>query len=269
MSYFDKKVVWVTGASSGIGKELAIQLSKLGAILVLTARRENELEKVKQLCGNAEVHLFPYDLENLENIEELYRSVTKEVNGIDILINNAGISAWSSVNETDLEVYKRVMNLDYFSVVSLTKSVLPDMIKKKSGQIVTNTSLMGKFSSKKRSVYASAKHALHGFVDALRAEVHQYNIKVNIVAPGYVNTEVGIKALVEDGASYGKNDRGHDSKGMKVEKAASIIINAIRKNKREVLVIPKFSILMVASLLSRFLPGIGAIVARNFDEDKQ
>ena len=143
------------------------------------------------------------------------------------------------------------------------------MIKKKSGQIVTNTSLMGKFSSKKRSVYASAKHALHGFVDALRAEVHQYNIKVNIVAPGYVNTEVGIKALVEDGASYGKNDRGHDSKGMKVEKAASIIINAIRKNKREVLVIPKFSILMVASLLSRYLPGIGAIVARNFDEDKQ
>ncbi len=130
MSYFDKKVVWVTGASSGIGKELAIQLSKLGAILVLTARRENELEKVKQLCGNAEVHLFPYDLENLENIEELYRSVTKEVNGIDILINNAGISAWSSVNETDLEVYKRVMNLDYFSVVSLTKSVLPDMIKR-------------------------------------------------------------------------------------------------------------------------------------------
>ena len=141
MSYFDKKVVWITGASSGIGKELAVQLSKLGATLVLTARRENELEKVKQLCGNAEVHLFPYDLENLENIEELYRSVTKEVNGIDILINNAGISAWSSVNKTDLEVYKRVMNLDYFSVVSLTKSVLPDMIKKKSGQIVTNTSL--------------------------------------------------------------------------------------------------------------------------------
>jgi short-subunit dehydrogenase len=161
------------------------------------------------------------------------------------------------------------MNLDYFSVVSLTKSVLPDMIKKKSGQIVTNTSLMGKFSSKKRSVYASAKHALHGFIDALRAEVYQHNIKVNIVAPGYVNTEVGIKALVEDGASYGKNDRGHDSKGMKVEKAAKIIIEAIRKNKREILVIPTFSILMVASLLSRFLPGLGAVVARNFDEDKQ
>ena len=109
----------------------------------------------------------------------------------------------------------------------------------------------------------------HGFIDALRAEVYEHNIKVNTVAPGYVNTEVGIKALVENGTSYGKNDRGHDSKGMLVEKAATIIINAIQKNKREVLVIPTFSILMFASLLSRFLPGLGAIVARNFDEDKQ
>ena len=269
MSYFDKKVIWITGASSGIGKELAIQLSRLGAILVLTARRKNELEKVKQLCGNCEVHLFPYDLEQIENINSLYDNVVKDVNRIDILINNAGISAWSSVNETDLEVYKRVINLDYLSVVSLTKSVLPDMIKKKSGQIVTNTSLLGKFSTKKRSVYASAKHALHGFIDALRAEVYQHNIKVNTVAPGYVNTEVGINALIENGTAYGKNDRGHDSKGMKVEKAAKIIINAIKNNKREVLVIPTFSTLMIASLLTRFFPGLGAIIARNFDEDKQ
>ena len=173
------------------------------------------------------------------------------------------------VNETNLDVYKRVINLDYLSVVALTKSVLPDMIRKKSGQIVTNTSLLGKLSTKKRSVYAGAKHALHGFIDALRAEVYEHNIKVNIVAPGFVNTDVGIKALTEDGNSYGKNDRGHESKGMKVEKAVQVIINAIVKNKREVLVIPKFSLLMVASLLSRFAPSVGAILARNYDEDKQ
>ena len=155
------------------------------------------------------------------------------------------------------------------SVVSLTKSVLPDMIKRRSGQIVTNTSLSGKFGSKKRSVYAAAKHALHGFIDSLRAEVHEYNIKVNTIAPGYVNTDIGIKALVEDGNPYGKNDRGHDSKGLKVEKAVKMIISAIKNNKREVLVIPIFSMLMFASLLSRFLPGLAAIVARNFDEDKQ
>ena len=269
MDYYKNKVIWITGASSGIGKELAIQLSKLGAILVLTARRENELEKVKQLCGNAEVHLFPFDLENLEGIGALYNAVIKDIKKIDILVNNAGISAWSSVNETDIEVYKKVMNMNYMSVVSLTKSVLPDMIKRRSGQIVTNTSLSGKFGSKKRSVYAAAKHALHGFIDSLRAEVHEYNIKVNTIAPGYVNTDIGIKALVEDGNSYGKNDRGHDSKGLKVEKAVKMIISAIKNNKREVLVIPIFSMLMLASLLSRFLPGLAAIVARNFDEDKQ
>ena len=150
MDYYKNKVIWITGASSGIGKELAIQLSKLGAILVLTARRENELEKVKQLCGNAEVHLFPFDLENLEGIGALYNAVIKDIKKIDILVNNAGISAWSSVNETDIEVYKKVMNMNYMSVVSLTKSVLPDMIKRRSGQIVTNTSLSGKFGSKKR-----------------------------------------------------------------------------------------------------------------------
>ena len=269
MNYYKNKVIWITGASSGIGKELAIQLSKLGAILVLTARRENELEKVKQLCGNAEVHLFPFDLENLEGIGALYNAVIKDIKKIDILVNNAGISAWSSVNETDIEVYKKVMNMNYMSVVSLTKSVLPDMIKRRSGQIVTNTSLSGKFGSKKRSVYAAAKHALHGFIDSLRAEVHEHNIKINTIAPGYVNTDIGIKALVEDGNSYGKNDRGHDSKGLKVEKAVKMIISAIKNNKREVLVIPIFSMLMLASLLSRFLPGLAAIVARNFDEDKQ
>ena len=269
MNYFNDKVVWITGASSGIGKELAIQLSKFGAILVLTARREKELAEVKALCANATVHVFPYDLENLNDIPKLYNDVIKETEAIDILINNAGISAWSSVNETNLDVYKRVINLDYLSVVALTKSVLPDMIRKKSGQIVTNTSLLGKLSTKKRSVYAGAKHALHGFIDALRAEVYEYNIKVNTVAPGFVNTDVGIKALTEDGNSYGKNDRGHESKGMKVEKAAQLIINAIIKNKREVLVIPKFSLLMIASLLSRFAPSISAILARNYDEDKQ
>ena len=160
MNYFNDKVVWITGASSGIGKELAIQLSKFGAILVLTARREKELAEVKALCANATVHVFPYDLENLNDIPKLYNDVIKETGAIDILINNAGISAWSSVNETNLDVYKRVINLDYLSVVALTKSVLPDMIRKKSGQIVTNTSLLGKLSTKKRSVYAGAKHAL-------------------------------------------------------------------------------------------------------------
>ena len=262
MGYFNNKTIWITGASSGIGRSLTIQLAKLGAKLVITARRKEELEKVKLECGNAEVHIHPFDLSDLDNLDEFSNSVQKEIGDIDILINNAGISAWSSINGTQFKVYEDVMNLDFFSVVKLIQSVLPNMILRKEGQIVTNTSLLGKFAIKKRSVYASAKHALHGFMDALRAEVYEHNIKVNIVAPGFVNTEVGMKALTEDGTPYGANDRGHESQGMDVNKAANMIIQAIEKNKRESYIVPKFAFPRVVLIISRFLPGLAAIIAR-------
>ena len=267
MGYFNNKTIWITGASSGIGRSLTIQLAKLGAKLVITARRKEELEKVKLECGNAEVHIHPFDLSDLDNLDEFSNSVQKEIGDIDILINNAGISAWSSINGTQFKVYEDVMNLDFFSVVKLIQSVLPNMIFRKEGQIVTNTSLLGKFAIKKRSVYASAKHALHGFMDALRAEVYEHNIKVNIVAPGFVNTEVGMKALTEDGTPYGANDRGHESQGMDVNKAANMIIQAIEKNKRESYIVPKFAFPRVVLIISRFLPGLAAIIARRYNEE--
>ena len=267
MGYFNNKTIWITGASSGIGRSLTIQLAKLGAKLVITARRKEELEKVKLECVNAEVHIHPFDLSDLDNLDEFSNSVQKEIGDIDILINNAVISAWSSINGTQFKVYEDVMNLDFFSVVKLIQSVLPNMILRKEGQIVTNTSLLGKFAIKKRSVYASAKHALHGFMDALRAEVYEHNIKVNIVAPGFVNTEVGMKALTEDGTPYGANDRGHESQGMDVNKAANMIIQAIEKNKRESYIVPKFAFPRVVLIISRFLPGLAAIIARRYNEE--
>lgn len=269
MSYFSNKIVWITGGSSGIGKELAVQLSNMGCTLILTARRKELLEDVKKQCGNADVRIYPYDLSNIDGIDEFSDKVQKEVGAIDILINNAGISAWSSVDETKFNVYQEVMNLDFYSVVKLTQTVLPSMILRNSGQIVANTSLLGKFTIKKRSVYASAKHALQGFMDSLRAEVYDKNIKVNVVAPGFVKTEVGIKALTGDGSAYGSNNRGHDTKGMEVSKAAKMIINAIQKNKRETYIIPAFSFSGFALMLSRYAPGLAAILARNYDEEEK
>ena len=267
MNYFDKKIIWVTGASSGIGREIAIQLSKYDCTLILTARRKEQLEDTKQKCGNANVQIFPFDLSKIDEIDDFSLRVQKEVGEIDILINNAGVSAWSGVEETNFKVYQDVMELNFYSVVKLTQTVLPSMISRKSGQVVSVSSLLGKFAIKKRSVYASAKHALQGFMDALRAEVYEHNIKVNTVAPGLVDTEVGMKALTEDGSSYGKNDRGHATEGMKADTAANMIISAIIKNKREHYVIPFFSFSRVALYLARFTPNLAARIARNYNED--
>ena len=269
MNYFDKKIIWITGASSGIGRELAIQLSNYDCTLILTARRKEQLEDTKLKCGNANVQVYPFDLSKIDEIDDFSLRVQKEVGAIDILINNAGVSAWSGVEETNFKVYQDVMTLDFYSIVKLTKSILPSMISRKSGQIVSVSSLLGKFAIKKRSVYASAKHALQGFMDALRAEVYEHNIKVNTVAPGYVETEVGIKALTGDGSEYGANDRGHDTKGMKADTAANIIIKAIAKNKREHYVIPLFSFSRFALYLARFAPGLAARIARNYNEDEK
>jgi len=266
MNYFYNKTIWITGASSGIGEALAIELSKLDANLILTARRKEELERVKKACGNKNVTIFPCDLEQINEIDDLSRKVQSEFPEIDILINNAGVSAWSSVVETDYDVYERVMKLNYLSIVKLTKSILPNMIKRKSGQIVTNTSLLGILAIKNRSVYAASKHAMHGFMNVLRAEMYEHNIKVNTVAPGLVDTEVGIKALTENGLPYGKNDRGHATKGMSAKDAANMIIQAMKKNRREEYIIPQFSISKIAIYLNRFLPGIASIWSRNYNE---
>ena len=267
MSYFHNKRIWVTGASSGIGRSVAIKLSKLGAEVILTARNRGKLEEVKKECGNAKAHIFDHDLSNLESIDDLVSRVTREVGSIDILFNNAGVSAYSAANETDFSVYTQVMNLNFLSVVKLTKCLLPQMISNKKGQIVTNTSLSGKFGSKKRTVYASSKHALHGFMDSLRAEVHEHNIKVNTVAPGFVNTEIGMKALTGDGTPYGANDRGHESQGMDLDKASEMIIKSIEANKREAYIVPKISFPKIALYISRYFPGLGAVIARNYNEE--
>ena len=106
MGYFNNKTIWITGASSGIGRSLTVQLAKLGAKLVITARRKEELENVKLECGNADVHIYPFDLSDLDKIDQFSHSVQEEVGDIDILINNAGISAWSSINDTKFKVYQ-------------------------------------------------------------------------------------------------------------------------------------------------------------------
>ena len=194
--YFNNKTIWITGASSGIGKALAFELSKVTCNLILSSRNVNALEQVKNEChSDANIAIVPMDLEDYKVAPKVVEKALSCFNTIDILINNAGISQRSLIAETSIEVDKKLIDVNYIGTVALTKALLSHFIQNKSGQFVTITSLMGKFGSPYRSGYCGSKHALHGFFDVLRLEHEQDNIKVTMICPGFVNTNVSRNLL--------------------------------------------------------------------------
>lgn len=228
------KRIWLTGASSGIGEALAYELSKQGAALLISARRKDALEKVKQKCAFPEkVKILTLDLAKMDNeATEKVSEALLLMGEIDILINNAGISQRSLAKDTIIAVDKQMMQINYIGTVALSKAILPKFIAKKSGRFVVVTSLVGVFASPYRSSYAASKHALHGFFDALRAEHHEDNIKVTLICPGFVQTQISMNALVGDGYKQNKMDTATD-KGITAEKCAKGIVKAIKNNKAE------------------------------------
>ncbi|MDF0716465.1 SDR family oxidoreductase [Muricauda sp. 334s03] len=230
------KTIWITGASSGIGKSLALALSSYSCNLILSSRREEELVKVKVLCGNTDnISILPLDLENHNEMEILTQRAISFYGKIDILVNNAGISQRSLIKDTKLEVYEQLMDVNYLGTVALSKAILPHFITNKSGRYVTVTSLMGKFGSPYRSGYCGAKHALHGFFDVMRMEHEKDGVKVTLVCPGFVQTNVAKNALTADGSTQ-KNDDVATQNGITPALAAKEIISAIQKDKFEIYV---------------------------------
>ena len=221
MSTFKDKVVWITGASSGIGEALAYQSAKAGAKLVLSSRRENELNRVKANCNlpHENILVVPLDLAEHDKMDQKVEQVIAHFGRIDVLVNNGGISQRSLVIDTDISVYKKLVDVDYLGSVAISKAVLPVFVKQKSGHFAVITSLMGKFASPLRSGYCGAKHALHGFFDALRMEHHDDNIKVTLICPGYIQTNVSVNALTSDGSAQNTMDAATGS-GMTAENCA-------------------------------------------------
>lgn len=227
------KKIWLTGASSGIGRALALELAQAGAILLLSARREKELLEVKNECVSPEnVHILPLDLAETDQLPRKAEIALQLLNGLDMLINNAGISQRSRLAETTLAVDRRIMEINYFGTVALTKAVLPHFVAQKSGQFVVVTSLVGVFATPLRSAYAASKHALHGFFDALRAEHFADNIKVTIVCPGFVQTDISRNALIGNGKQQGTLD-ATTAKGLSPEKFAKKMRHAIEKEHKQ------------------------------------
>lgn len=240
------KVVWITGASSGIGEGLSNAFSKEGCKLVLSARRFDELLRVKQQTNllDEDILLLPIDLEKNIEAPEWVKKVIEKFGRIDVLINNGGLSQKGTALETTNEVERKIMEINYFGNVALTKAVIPIMQKQQSGNIVVTTSILGKFGLPFHTTYAASKHALYGFYDSLRMELKPFHIKVLLVAPGFINTNASINSLNADGSLSNKNSPAQIN-GMKTDVFARKLISALKRNKnhfyignKELLAIP-------------------------------
>lgn len=230
----NNKVIWITGASSGIGKGLVMELSKISCKLIISSRNKESLELVKNESFHPEnISVLDFDLANFKSMEIVTNKAISYNGKIDMLINNGGISQRSLIIDTDINVDQKIMEIDYLGTVALSKAILPHFIKNKSGHFVTVTSLMGKFGSPMRSGYCGAKHALHGFFDVLRMEHDKDNIKVTLVCPGFVNTNISKNALIGDGSLQNTMDSATKN-GLTIDVFAKRMIKAIKAEKHEV-----------------------------------
>ena len=249
------KTVWITGASSGIGEALAYQFSKEGAKLVLSARRESELQRVAKATGLSEKDLLvlPMDMLKFEHFPEKVKTVVEHFGQIDFVVQNAGISQRSYVKDTKFQVYRDLFELDFFSVVAFTQALLPHFTERKSGHFVVISSIAGKIGVPLRGGYGAAKHAIIAFFDSLRAEVWQDNIRVTTICPGYILTQISVNALDATGNKHGKMD-DNQAKGMTAEVFAMKALKAIKNNKKEVYIGGFYEVFGV--YLKRFLPSL-------------
>jgi short-subunit dehydrogenase len=253
--------VWITGASSGIGEACARRWAAGGAGLVLTASSPARLETVAAACralGSPRVVVLPYDFRDPDGIRELAEQAWDAFDGLDIVYCNAGISQRTDIGDTSMEMVREIMEINYFAPVAIAKAVLGPMVARGGGHIAVTTSIAGRFGFPLRCGYSSSKFALYGFFETLQAEYHDKGIKVTIVCPGRVRTNISLRALDKGGRQHGQMDPGQAG-GLSAEKAASRIVRAIGRGRREILVGRKE---LVMVFIKRFFPGLCARLAR-------
>jgi short-subunit dehydrogenase len=250
-SYFHQKVVWITGASSGIGEELARQLDRAGAQLILSARNVDKLNELKESLQHKEQHLVvQVDLADTSKVGLLAQQIVSHYGRIDVLINNGGISQRATAFDTTMDVNRQIMEVNFFGNIAMTKAVLPVFRQQKSGQILVISSIAGKFGFHLRSAYSASKHALFGYYESLVMEESEYNLKVTVACPGKINTPISTNALTGEGQAHGLMDH-NQATGMSVEDCVKQLLHALVKNKHEVLIGNKE---LLAVKLKRFFP---------------
>ena len=261
------KTIWITGASSGIGRACAEVYANRGYRVILSSRRKDALEDVADnltKSGKVErenLFILTLDLADSSNFEAIVKDVLQEIGSLEIMLHAGGISQRSLAIDTSIEVDRRVMEIDYFGTIALTKALLPHFIENKAGHFVVITSLMGVFSSPLRSGYCGAKHALHGFFEALRAEVYCHGISISMVLPGFIATDISLNAVVGDGSKQGTMDEKTGS-GLTPMQCAKKLARGVDKKKAEIL-IGRSEILAV--YLKRFFPRLLRRIIRKAD----
>ena len=251
--HFKSKVVWITGASSGIGRQMAIQLASEQAILILTSSNADALQNLAEILkSKTKCHILPFDLLNVDGIPKLVDDALELEGKIDYVIQSAGISQRELASATSLEVNRTLMELNFFAPVAIAQAVLPHFKKLNSGNITLISSVAGLMGFPLRSGYAASKHAVKGYFETLQTELYATNIKISVVYPGRIDTNISRNAITGNGLRYGKNDQNNEV-GMSVEVCARKIISGIKKEKK-IIIIAKAERLLL--WLWWFLPSI-------------
>ncbi len=238
---FEGKAIVITGASSGIGEQLAVALAGRGARLLLAARRLEALEDVARRCRalGGDAIAVAADVAVVGDCERMIAAAIEAFGGLDFLVNNAGISMWSRFDEVeDLGIFERLMRVNYLGAVYCTHFALPHL-KASRGMVVGISSLTGKTGVPTRSGYGATKHALQGFLDSLRIELRHEGVDVLVVSPGFVATSIRAKALNKKGLAHEVSPRDEARGTMPLQKCVSLIVSGMERRKREVIMTSK------------------------------
>lgn len=230
------KVIWITGASGGIGEALARELAADGARLILSARRQTELQRVRDSLANATQHLLlPLDITDHEAITAAIAQIKQQIGGLDWLINNAGISQRALITDTTLETERMLFEVDYFAQINLTRQALPLLLADGGGKVVFVSSVAGLVGTQYRGSYSAAKAALHLWANSLRAELFTQGLSVATIFPGFVKTDVSLNALTGDGKVLGEMDTAQ-ANAMSAAQFAEKAVKALQKGKSYIVI---------------------------------
>jgi len=259
------KVVWITGASSGIGRALAVEAARRGASIILSGRNEGALREAATLCGESRQAgaprrpadaILPFDLADPDARREAARQAFALFGRVDILVLNAGVSQRARFAETSPEVFDLIMQTNFSAAVDLTRAILPQMRRRSSGMIVCVSSIAGLMGAPWRTAYSASKHAQAGFFSSLRAELFGSGLQISMVYPGFVRTAISENALEGDGVRHGKLDPLQKS-GQDPSETARFVWNKLEAGALDIVVAFDFKA-RLGVFLSRYFPKLFA-----------